>query len=122
MLYEAVRSCGSSYVGPNGSAACQRLRSQLRLRRPAPQVLLLDELTTFLDYEDQENVLRCVRRIVDSSRQQHGQQQLAAAAAAGGDAASGAAASAAAGTSEAGVTALWVTHRLEELDYADSVR
>ena len=32
------------------------------------QVLLLDELTTFLDYEDQENVLQCVRGIVDASR------------------------------------------------------
>ena len=31
---------------------------------------MLDELTTFLDYEDQENVLQCVRRIVDSSQQQ----------------------------------------------------
>ncbi|EFN53568.1 hypothetical protein CHLNCDRAFT_25702 [Chlorella variabilis] len=51
-----------------------------------PRVLLLDELTTFLDFEDQENVLQCVRRIAG------------------------------------GVTALWVTHRLEELQYADSVR
>ena len=70
------------------------------------QVLLLDELTTFLDYEDQENVLQCVRGIVDSSR--HQQQQLQQ------QQGGGAAAS--------GVTALWVTHRLEELDYADSVR
>ncbi|KAL4419561.1 hypothetical protein ABPG77_003587 [Micractinium sp. CCAP 211/92] len=88
-----------------------------------PRVLLLDELTTFLDYEDQENVLQCVRRIVDSSRRQQGQQgqqqQPAAAAAAGGEGRGGRAAAPAAW--EAGVTALWVTHRLEELDYADSV-
>lgn len=97
------------------------------MREPArllPQVLLLDELTTFLDYEDQENVLQCVRRIVDSSRRQQGQQgqqqQPAAAAAAGGEGRGGRAAAPAAW--EAGVTALWVTHRLEELDYADSVR
>lgn len=86
------------------------------------QVLLLDELTTFLDYEDQERVLQCVRDIVDASRQ----QQAAAAAAAGSTAAAGGGG----GGGGAGppgpalppVTALWVTHRLEELQYADSVR
>jgi energy-coupling factor transport system ATP-binding protein len=52
-----------------------------------PSVLLLDELTTFLDGKDQMNVLRTVRNIVRDS----------------------------------GITAVWVTHRLEELDYADSV-
>jgi hypothetical protein len=78
-------------------------------------VLLLDELTTFLDYEDQENVLQCVRKIVDDSRQQLQQQQTAAAEAAGSSSSGG-------GGSGGGVTALWVTHRLEELDYADSVR
>ena len=77
---------------------------------PLHQVLLLDELTTFLDYEDQENVLQCVRSIVDSS----------GAAAAAGAAAAGEQQAALAG--QPGVTALWVTHRLEELDYADSVR
>lgn len=48
------------------------------------RVLLLDELTTFLDEEDQIGVLEAVRNVVRGS-----------------------------------VTALWVTHRLEELDYAD---
>ena len=70
------------------------------------QVLLLDELTTFLDYEDQDNVLQCVRGIVDSSRQQQQQRRQDGGAA----------------VAASGVTALWVTHRLEELDYADSVR
>ncbi|KAG0591537.1 hypothetical protein M758_1G179200 [Ceratodon purpureus] len=48
------------------------------------RMLLLDELTTFLDEEDQLGVLEAVRKVVGGS-----------------------------------VTALWVTHRLEELDYAD---
>ena len=47
-------------------------------------VLLLDELTTFLDAEDQEAVVTTVREVVDTQ----------------------------------GVTALWVTHRMEELKYA----
>ncbi|KAH7434418.1 hypothetical protein KP509_06G016600 [Ceratopteris richardii] len=50
------------------------------------KVLLLDELTTFLDESDQMGVVEAVRRVVSGSD---------------------------------GVTALWVTHRLEELDYAD---
>lgn len=78
------------------------------------QVLLLDELTTFLDYEDQENVLQCVRGIVDSSRSE------AAAAAAAASRRNGS--PDALPPSAEGVTALWVTHRLEELQYADSVR
>jgi len=48
------------------------------------RVLLLDELTTFLDEADQMGVLEAVRNVVGGS-----------------------------------VTALWVTHRLEELDFAD---
>eukprot|EP00891_Asterochloris_glomerata_P002274 jgi/Astpho2/2274/Aster-03245 len=52
-----------------------------------PQVLLLDELTTFLDDEDQGGVLRAVRDVTSGDRR---------------------------------VTALWVTHRLEELRMADS--
>ncbi|KAB2603607.1 ABC transporter I family member 10 [Pyrus ussuriensis x Pyrus communis] len=52
----------------------------------ACKVLLLDELTTFLDENDQIGVIKAVRNCLDSS----------------GD-----------------VTALWVTHRLEELEYAD---
>jgi ABC-type multidrug transport system fused ATPase/permease subunit len=79
------------------------------------QVLLLDELTTFLDYEDQEKVLQCVRDIVDASR-----QQQAAAAAAGSETGGGGETAPRAALPP--VTALWVTHRLEELQYADSVR
>jgi energy-coupling factor transporter ATP-binding protein EcfA2 len=59
-----------------------------------PRVLLLDELTTFLDAEDQRGVLRAVRGITRG---------------AGG------------GGGDGGVTAVWVTHRFEELAYADSV-
>jgi energy-coupling factor transporter ATP-binding protein EcfA2 len=50
-----------------------------------PQVLLLDELTTFLDEADQAGVVRAVRRAVD----------------------------------ETGAAAVWVTHRLEELEHCD---
>ncbi|KAI5081704.1 hypothetical protein GOP47_0001447 [Adiantum capillus-veneris] len=50
------------------------------------KVLLLDELTTFLDEGDQMGVIEAVRTVVGGPH---------------------------------GVTALWVTHRLEELDYAD---
>ncbi|KAK9817821.1 hypothetical protein WJX72_002713 [[Myrmecia] bisecta] len=52
-----------------------------------PKVLLLDELTTFVDADDQQNVLEAVKSVVGGPEQ---------------------------------VTALWVTHRLEELEYADS--
>ncbi|XP_024533584.1 ABC transporter I family member 10 isoform X3 [Selaginella moellendorffii] len=50
------------------------------------RVLLLDELTTFLDETDQVGVLEAVRRVV---------------------------------AGPPSVTSLWVTHRLEELNYAD---
>jgi len=52
-----------------------------------PELLLLDELTTFLDEADQRQVIEAVRRAVDES---------------GGD-----------------TTAIWVTHRLEELEFCD---
>ncbi|KAF3440595.1 hypothetical protein FNV43_RR18879 [Rhamnella rubrinervis] len=52
----------------------------------ACKVLLLDELTTFLDEKDQVGVIKAVRSCLDNSGE---------------------------------VTALWVTHRLEELEYAD---
>lgn len=51
----------------------------------SPNVLLLDELTTFLDEADQAGVVRAVRKVV----------------------------------TEENVTAVWVTHRLEELRHAD---
>lgn len=50
------------------------------------KVLLLDELTTFLDVEDQFGVLKAVRNVTQR---------------------------------DGNVTAIWVTHRFEELDYAD---
>ncbi|XP_062147649.1 ABC transporter I family member 10 isoform X3 [Alnus glutinosa] len=50
------------------------------------KVLLLDELTTFLDENDQFGVIKAVRNSLDRSEE---------------------------------VAALWVTHRLEELEYAD---
>ncbi|KAF8018961.1 hypothetical protein BT93_H3757 [Corymbia citriodora subsp. variegata] len=50
------------------------------------KVLLLDELTTFLDETDQIGVIKAVKDSLDKSEE---------------------------------VTALWVTHRLEELEYAD---
>ncbi|KAG6384382.1 hypothetical protein SASPL_155810 [Salvia splendens] len=52
----------------------------------ACKVLLLDELTSFLDEDDQAGVVKAVKSSVASSK---------------------------------GTTALWVTHRLEELEYAD---
>jgi ABC-type cobalamin/Fe3+-siderophores transport system ATPase subunit len=52
------------------------------------QVLLLDELTTFLDFEDAQSVLEAVRGLVNSSKD---------------------------------IAAVWVTHRLEELKFADTV-
>ncbi|KAG4150886.1 hypothetical protein ERO13_D04G030800v2 [Gossypium hirsutum] len=52
----------------------------------ACKVLLLDELTTFLDESDQMGVIKAVQNLLDISGE---------------------------------VTALWVTHRLEELEYAD---
>ncbi|KAK8357589.1 hypothetical protein V6Z12_A05G426900 [Gossypium hirsutum] len=52
----------------------------------ACKVLLLDELTTFLDESDQMGVIKAVQNLLDISGE---------------------------------VTALWVTHRLEELEYAN---
>ena len=53
-----------------------------------PRLLLLDELTTFLDVEDQFGVLQAVKNITQESQGK--------------------------------ITAIWVTHRFEELKYADS--
>ncbi|XP_073029191.1 ABC transporter I family member 10 [Primulina eburnea] len=52
----------------------------------ACKVLLLDELTSFLDENDQNGVIRAVKNSLASSK---------------------------------GTTAIWVTHRLEELEHAD---
>jgi ABC-type glutathione transport system ATPase component len=56
--------------------------------RAVVQVLLLDELTTFLDFEDAQSVLDAVKEVVATGEN---------------------------------VAAIWVTHRLEELTYADAV-
>lgn len=112
----------------------------------SPQVLLMDELTTFLDYEDQLNVLRCVRSIVDGEAFREPSPGTPSASTSGGGSGSGVGdngqeyqrrggaramgpAGGSGGTpcggsgaaSTGGVTALWVTHRLEELEYADYV-
>lgn len=113
-----------------------------------PRVLLLDELTTFLDVEDQFGVLEAVRKIT------HKGSTLAVAAAKAAQAGNGngkdgsssanelndsqlksgseATTAATANASQQGngraaapllptaVTAIWVTHRFEELEYADS--
>lgn len=128
--------CGEGGAEPSQVLGRLQQHTSVGTTTHCSQVLLLDELTTFLDYEDQENVLQCVRRIVDSSRQQAAQGQQAqqpgaagtaarqAPSSSGGGSREGAeqAATAGAAAAGAGVTALWVTHRLEELQYADSVR
>lgn len=58
-----------------------------------PRLLLLDELTTYLDGHDQRKVLQSIRNVVDR-RVPVGSHP---------------------------VTAVWVTHRLEEVQYADGV-
>ena len=68
-----------------------------------PRVLLLDELTTFLDGRDQRTVLECVRRVVDAGSQKESQKKNQP-------------------LVDNAVTALWVTHRLEELEFADTAR
>ena len=59
-----------------------------------PKTLLLDELTTFLDEADQRSVLKAVKNVLKTSNEE------------GKDA-------------KDKVTAVWVTHRLEELKEAD---
>jgi len=81
-------------LGPNGCGKSTLLRALAGLVKTdagalveEPELLLLDELTTFLDEADQRGVIEAVRRAVDES--------------------------------DGRVTALWVTHRLEELEFAD---
>lgn len=75
-----------------------------------PKILLLDELTTFLDYEDQKNVLQCIRNLVDATSDIPCD-----------DSSDSSAITRHSTMGDNRVTALWVTHRLEELDLADSV-
>jgi len=66
-----------------------------------PSVLLADELTTYLDYEEQFNVARAVQKAVKQT--------------------TGTEAENTGSTGPAvNMTAIWVTHRLEELQFADS--
>ena len=67
-----------------------------------PRVLLLDELTTFLDAEDAAGVLAAVRAAVGSGVK-GGEEDPSSSS-----------------SSSPGVSALWVTHRLDELRAADS--
>jgi energy-coupling factor transporter ATP-binding protein EcfA2 len=113
----------------------------------SPRVLLLDELTTFLDSEDQISVLNCVQNIVQN---QSYHSDTSSSSSSSEDEEGGSSTSAAAASSSVTstrtqsvlnnnvktkrdknmeskrtdgdpVTALWVTHRLEELDWADGV-
>ena len=70
----------------------------------APAVLLLDELTTFLDGDDAAGVMAAVRAAVRGS---------------GGGGGGPSPSSSSSSPPAAAVTALWVTHRLDELRHAD---
>lgn len=81
-----------------------------------PRVLLLDELTTFLDAEDAAGVLAAVRAAVGPGgrrRPAEGGQGWGDGVGKGGDVGG-------ASPSSPRVSALWVTHRLDELRAADS--
>ena len=84
-----------------------------------PRVLLLDELTTFLDAEDAAGVLAAVRAAVGGGG---GGERGRRAAANGGDGDGDGRSSSPSSpsSSSGGVSALWVTHRLDELRAADS--
>lgn len=77
-----------------------------------PRVLLLDELTTFLDAEDAAGVLAAVKAAVSGRRSDEDDGRDGAAA----DENDGSSSS----ESSSRVSALWVTHRLDELRAADS--
>jgi energy-coupling factor transport system ATP-binding protein len=98
-----------------------------------PRVLLLDELTTFLDAEDQRGVLQAVKGVTRGSGGGGG-----GSGGEGGGSGSGGSNNSSNGersggggvgnetggngkSGNGGVTAVWVTHRFEELAYADSV-
>lgn len=82
----------------------------------APRVLLLDELTTFLDAEDAAGVLAAVRAAVGAGRGRHDNESDGD----GGDDDDRRSPSSSSSSSSSGVSALWVTHRLDELRAADS--
>jgi len=84
-----------------------------------PRVLLLDELTTFLDAEDQRGVLRAVRGVTRGGEGGGGGEGEGGASEDGGR--GPAREGGGGGGGGGGVTAVWVTHRFEELEYADSV-
>ena len=80
-----------------------------------PRVLLLDELTTFLDAEDAAGVLAAVKAAVSGKRllsDENGDGE--------NDEGSETSSSSSSSSSSSRVSALWVTHRLDELRAADS--
>lgn len=84
-----------------------------------PRVLLLDELTTFLDAEDAAGVLAAVKAAVSGRRSGEGEGNGEG----GGndrDAGGSEGGSSASPSSSPRVSALWITHRLDELRAADS--
>lgn len=81
-----------------------------------PRVLLLDELTTFLDAEDAAGVLAAVRAAVGPG----GRRRPAEGGQGGGDGVGKGGDGGGASPSSPRVSALWVTHRLDELRAADS--
>ncbi|CAI7809469.1 unnamed protein product, partial [Closterium sp. NIES-53] len=79
--------------------------------------LLLDELTTFLDSQDQFAVIKAVRNVV--SGRSPGRSPGSNSTAHNNTDSSSGSSSSSRGRGGRRVTALWVTHRLEELQFAD---
>ncbi len=98
-----------------------------------PRLLLLDELTTFLDVEDQFGVLEavqrvtrrgCVTTVAAASRSQSpppsSSSSSSSSASDGESPGQPGKEPEAPGGGDQPVTAVWVTHRFEELEYADA--
>ncbi|KAL2906815.1 ABC transporter I family member 10 [Bienertia sinuspersici] len=86
LTYEEVKSRVAKALDAVGMSEYSQRVAIAGALAEACKVLLLDELTTFLDESDQLGVVKAVKNSLTSSGE---------------------------------VTALWVTHRLEELEYAD---
>ncbi|CAI5477364.1 unnamed protein product [Closterium sp. Yama58-4] len=86
--------------------------------------LLLDELTTFLDSADQYAVIKAVRNVVSGSSPGSSSSSTDSGSSSSSSSYSSSRSSSSSSSSSRGrggrrVTALWVTHRLEELQFAD---